>query len=190
VIQVEKEKVQLAQDYELRIKELKLNGITQVAQIRETYQRFLKEYVIICPIAGKVTLHPDIKSQQHINADTPIMYIAANGAERQSSSELFVVAQNAGKIEPGMKVRIGLAEFDQKEYGIYYTTVESVSDVQLDGQYKINLDIDLPIRTSYNIDLPERQTYYGKGEILVGKINLLTKISREISYSRDKYAAL
>ena len=103
---------------------------------------------------------------------------------------MYVGAANAGTIKPGMNVRIGLSEFDQKEFGIYYTKVMHVSEVPQNNQYRITLECALPLITSYNIQLPERDNYVGQGEVLLGRINLLTKISREIQFNKTKYASL
>jgi len=158
--------------------------------IRRAYQEYLDDYIIIAPIDGKVALLPQIRDQSHVNENTVILYMTPRGAAATPTSELYVTAKNAGKVEPGMKVRIGLSEFDQKEYGIYYTHVISISDILQDGRYKIDLKLDLPITTSYNLTIPSRHSYNGQGEVLLGKINLLTKISREISFNRDKFASL
>ncbi len=190
IIQVEREKEEINQNYRSRTEELKLKIIDQVGVIRRAYQEYLDDYIIIAPIDGKVALLPQIRDQSHVNENTVILYMTPRGAAATPTSELYVTAKNAGKVEPGMKVRIGLSEFDQKEYGIYYTHVISISDILQDGRYKIDLKLDLPITTSYNLTIPSRHSYNGQGEVLLGKINLLTKISREISFNRDKFASL
>ena len=188
--EVEQIKAQLNQDYRTKTEELKLRAIDQIGAIRLAYRQYLDDYIITAPISGKVSLLDKIDDQDQVETGTVLFYITPRQKQNRSSSELYVTADNAGKIEPGMKVRIGLNEFDQKEFGIYYTEVRSISEVPIEGRYRIDLDLDLPIKTSYDINLPTRQTYNGDGEILLGKINLLTKISREITYNRDKYASL
>lgn len=118
------------------------------------------------------------------------MLLSQSQKQEKTSSEMFIVSNNAGKIKPGMMVRIGLSEFDQKEYGIYYTSIKSISDIPQNGKYRVLLECSLPITTSYNIELPQKDIYNGKGEVLIGKINLFTKISREIQFNKTKYASL
>ena len=118
------------------------------------------------------------------------MYLSTANANNEVQSEMFVDALNAGKIKKDMNVRIGLSEFNQREFGIYYTTVKSISEVPQDGKYKVTLDCTLPLTTSYDLSLPDRNTYNGRGEIMVGKINLFTKISREIQFNQSKFASL
>jgi len=190
IIKVETEKQQINQNYRSRTEELKLKIIDQVGIIRRAYQQYLDSYIIKAPIDGKVALLPRLKDKSHVNAGSVILYITPRNLAARPTSELYVSVRNAGKIEPGMKVRIGLSEFDQKEYGIYYTEVISISDILQDGLYKVDLKLDLPLMTSYDLAIPSRHSYNGQGEVLLGKINLLTKISREISYNRDKYASL
>lgn len=190
VAEVEQVKAQLNQDYRTKTEELKLRAIDQIGAIRLAYRQYLDDYIITAPISGKVSVLDEVDDQDQVESGTVLLYITPRQKQNRSSSELYVAADNAGKIEPGMKVRIGLNEFDQKEFGIYYTEVRSISEVPVEGRYRIDLELDLPIKTSYNISLPTRQTYNGDGEILLGKINLLTKISREIKYNRDKYASL
>ena len=132
----------------------------------------------------------NIVNQEAVDQGDLVMLLTKTQNTTQAISEMFVNANNAGKIEVGMNVRVGLSEFDQKEFGIYYTTVKDVSPLQVDGRYKITLNCELPLTTSYNVQLPGRNTYSGNGEILIGKINLLEKISREIQFNRDKYASL
>ena len=190
IIQVEREKQQLRQDYTSRTEELKLKIIDQVGVIRRAYQLYLDNYIIMAPINGKIALTPQIRDHSHVQPGSVITYITPRNLSAKPTSELYLSAKNAGKVEPGMKVRIGLTEFDQKEYGIYYTEVLSISEVLHDDKYRVDLKLDLPIKTSYDLSIPSRHSYTGKGEVLVGKINLLTKISREISFNRDKYASL
>ena len=190
IIQVERDKQQINQSYKSRTEELKLRIIDQVGVIRRAYQQYLDRYIITAPIDGKIALPSQLRDQTHVTPESILMYITPRNLSSRPTSELYVSAQNAGKIEPGMKVRIGLSEFDQKEYGIYYTEVLSISEILEDDSYQVELKLDLPIKTSYDISIPSRHSYTGQGEVLIGKINLLTKITREISFNRDKFASL
>ena len=190
IIVDEKEKFALAQGHRSKLEELKLRIVDQVSAIRSSYQSYLDTYVITSPINGFASLPFDIVDQEMITAGENIMLLSTSTSNQEVESEMFVDALNAGKIEKDMRVRIGLSEFNQREFGIYYTTVQSISEVAQDGKYKITLDCSLPLKTSYNVSLPHRRSYNGKGEIMIGKINLLTKISRELHFNRSKYASL
>lgn len=186
----EKEKFALAQDHRSKLEELKLRIVDQVSTIRSSYQSYLDAYVITSPINGFASLPFDIVDQEMITEGENIMFLSTSAAHQKVQSEMYVDAINAGKIKTDMRVRIGLSEFNQREFGIYYTAVQSISEVQQDGKYKITLDCSLPLKTSYDIQLPHRRSYNGKGEIMIGKINLLTKISRELRFNKSKYASL
>lgn len=190
IIQDEKEKFTLTQQHNTKIEELRLGIVTQLGIIRQKYQEFIENHIIIAPVKGYGTLPYDIVNQEYINEGEPIMLLSQSQKQEKTSSEMFIISNNAGKIKPGMMVRIGLSEFDQKEYGIYYTSIKSISDIPQNGKYKVLLECSLPITTSYNIELPQKDVYNGKGEVLIGKINLFTKISREIQFNKTKYASL
>jgi len=190
IITDEKEKYALTQDHKSTLEELRLKIVDQVGIIRSQYQSFLDQYIVTSPINGYASLPFNLVDQEMISAGETIMLLSTSSEASEVTSEMFVDAQNAGKIKKDMNVRIGLSEFNQREFGIYYTTVQSVSEVQQDGKYKITLDCKLPITTSYEVSLPNRNTYNGRGEVLIGKINLFTKIKREMHFNRSKYASL
>jgi len=62
IIQVEREKEEINQNYRSRTEELKLKMIDQVGVIRRAYQEYLDDYIIIAPIDGKVALLPQINA--------------------------------------------------------------------------------------------------------------------------------
>ncbi len=186
----EKEKFALAQDHRSKLEELRLKIVDQVGSIRMQYQSYLEQYTITSPIDGYASLPFNIVDQEMISQGETIMYLSTSNDSHEVQSEMFVDALNAGKIKKDMNVRIGLSEFNQREFGIYYTTVRSISEVPQEGKYKVTLDCTLPLTTSYDVSLPDRSTYNGKGEIMVGKINLFTKISREIQFNKSKFASL
>ncbi len=189
IIDEQKEKNQLLQSFSTDIEKLILEILGQKRIIREKYQEYLEEHVVTSPINGYATWSNNIVSEETVREGQRIMLLSKAQNTTIAHSEMYVSAENAGKIKSGMKVRIGLSEFDQKEFGIYYTTVKQISDMPQDDQYKVILDCVLPLTTSYNIPLPSRSAYSGNGEILLGKINLLTKISQEIYFNREKYAS-
>ena len=190
IINDEKEKNELLQSYRSKVEELALGIISQVGVIREAFQNYLDEFIIISPVDGYITRPYQIVDEETIQEGEIVMYLSKTQTSTTAKSEMFVGVENAGKIKPGMMVRVGLSEFDQKEFGIYYTKVKAISNLQVDGKYKVVLDCELPLKTSYQIELPLRNSYSGQGEVLLGKINLLTKISREISFNKAKYASL
>ena len=178
------------QTYTSRIQEFRLSLYEQLGNIRKTYLDYQKKYLIRAPLNGYANIRDRRSDLDMVTTGDLLLYLTPSEEEQATTAEIYVGSQNAGKVIPGMRVRVGLAEFDQKEYGIYYTRVLRVSETPQDNQYKAILECSLPLETSYDIQLPMRDNYRGQGEILLGQINLLTKIKREIHFNRAKYASL
>ena len=190
ILDDERTKISLETKYRSDLQILKREIDDQLVLIRRKFQEYKDQYVILAPISGMVTLENEISDDEMIQMGDPIMMLTRDKKDETIESEMYVGVKNAGKIKPGMIVRIGLDEFDQREYGIYYSSVRTISQVENGGMYKVNLECILPITTSYNINLPVLKTYNGQGEILLGKITLFTKIKREIQFNKAKYASL
>lgn len=189
IIEDEQVKILSEQRYFTKLAEIRYRLFDQLSNIRKEYLAYQKRHLLLAPRKGYVTIRNDLVNREMVNSGEVLLYLTPLGG-RNTLAEMYVGAANAGSIEPQMRVRVGLAEFDQKEYGIYYTRVLKVSEVPQDNRYRITLECELPLTTSYNIKLPERDNYKGDGEILLGQINLLTKISREIHFNKTKYASL
>lgn len=190
IIDSEKEIFGLNQAFHSDYEKLRLRLFEQLGAAREQYQLFLNEHILFAPTNGFATVPYDISTNEVVKTGDQILILSHSKDRAIPVSEMYVDAANVGKIKEGMKVRIGLSEFDEKEFGIYYTLVTDISDLKVNGQYRVTLKCELPLETSYKQFLPLRDSYSGKGEILLGRINLLTKISREVYYNKKKYAAL
>ena len=185
----ERNKIDLRSSYNTKLVDLRTDILTQEGIIRSQFQAYKEEYLILAPVEGILTLPYGTVENETVQSGDQIFLLTRKESEEQVESLMFVNENNIGKVKPGMMVRIGLSQYDQKEFGIYYTEVLDVSEVPQNGMYKIKLHCELPIKTSYEKELrPIQKTYSGSGEILLGKINLLTKISREINFNRSKYA--
>ena len=143
--------------------------------------------MIFAPVSGTVNMPYQTVANEMVQQGELVVLLSKTDSEEETISEMYVSGSNIGKIKPKMRVRIGLEQYDQKEFGIYYTLVKDINYVPQDGKYKVTLSCELPLNTSYGIDLPIQKSYTGQGEILLGKINLLTKIVREIHFNRDRY---
>ena len=185
----ERSKINLKNEYRTRLIELRESILDQEGIIRKEYQNFKEKYMIFAPVSGTLNMPHETVANEMVQQGELVVLLSKMEEEEKTISEMFVSGLNIGKIKPGMKVRVGIEQYDQKEFGIYYTLVEGINYIPQNGKYKVTLHCQLPLNTSYGIDLPLQKSYSGKGEILLGKINLLTKIVREIHFNRDRYGS-
>jgi len=84
--------------------------------------------------------------------------------------------QNSGKIKPNQDVNIKLFNYPETEYGMLKGKVKTMSAIPNDeGFYLVQVSLESPLTTSYNIEIPFKNEMTGTAEIVAEDLRLLER---------------
>jgi len=150
---------QLSNNYEVLINQIK------------TWEQ---TYLLITPIAGKVTFTKFWSENQDIKAGENVLTVIPEKPEKLTGKLQLPVA-GSGKVKVGQKVNIKLENYPYLEYGTLAGTVENISLVAIENNYFVEIDLPAGLTTNYNKTLPFSSQLQGSAEIITEDIRLIER---------------
>ncbi len=96
--------------------------------------------------------------------------------EEQYTAYIQVPSQGYGKIKPGHKARIKLTPYPYQEYGYLPATVKELALLPNKSQYRVALQVDKRLMSTYGKVLPFKPEMDGEAEIITEDISFLQRI--------------
>lgn len=156
-------------------------GYSKFILIKESFKRlqsqldtWLQNYVLVAPIAGKVSFHDYWSEQQFVTANTEVMTIVPETSDIMG--KLFLSIQGSGKVELNQEVNIKLASFPFREYGMVRGIVKKIALAPHEGSYTVEVELSDGLNTTYNKELLFRQQMQGTADIITKNRRLLERL--------------
>lgn len=152
---------------------------TYISQLLSEIQAWELNYVLISPIAGKITFTNYWIQNQNINSGETAFTIVPEKIDHILGKAQMPISRS-GKVKPEQKVNIRFANFPDNEYGIVKGVVKQISlvpSVDKDGNSYYSVEVDLPngLTTTYQKTLPYMMNMQAQADIVTEDMSVLER---------------
>ncbi len=161
-------------------------GNTKQVRAEETFQNLKSaveawklNFLLKAPIAGKVTFTKPVSENEYVKAGDEIMAILPPGDDSGAVKGFAALPfAGAGKVEPGQKVLIRLADFPYQQFGSVEGVVESIAALPQQSSYLVEVSLNDGLKTRLRKDeaLPFRQQMPGTARIITEERRYLERL--------------
>ncbi len=134
----------------------------------------------MAPVDGIVSLASNWTNGQYLQPGQEEVTLVAPEGQGNIHAQGLLPTTGAGKVAHGMSVRIRLAGFPYKEYGVLTGHVRDIAlaPVSTDTAPSYRIDIELPdgLKTNYGRSLPLLRESQGTAYIITERRNLLQRL--------------
>lgn len=166
----------------------KLNRIHELnkllREIKSQYLILSKNHLIAANSSGKIRMPENLKSGDLIKPGDRLMYIVQHKENHESF--MYVAPNRAKEIKTDMQVYISLDDFSPKNIGYVYAKVLNVSEIPVEGYYKVNLDVSYPLISSFGQSITPKVLLTGQGKVLTSRYSLFKYVQRSLRYEFNK----
>ncbi len=153
-------------------------------------QAWKQDWLVVAPDSGIVSLAAEWTPGQYVSPGQEIMTLVAPHGKGFVKAQGFLPTAGAGKVAPGMSVRIHLAGFPFREYGALPGKVKDISLAPVNTgdappSYRIEIELPQGLKTDYGRELPMLHEAQGNARIITEKRNLLQRLFAPL-YNRWK----
>lgn len=166
-----------------RLHFIQLNLLKSIKTLQTRIKQWKDDYIIISPISGIVSMNDFRGNNEYIDQSRPLCTVIPIEFKKEVLAVCTVPIHNSGKITKTSVVNIKLDNFPSKEYGVLSGRIKNIYLTPESKSYKINILINLPLNTSYDIQIPFKYGLTGKVEIVLENRNLIQKFIYEIKNS-------
>jgi HlyD family secretion protein len=122
-----------------------------------------QRYVLVAPVAGRVTFHAAWNSGQIVKPGDPLFTIVP--AEHSISARAFLPRAGAAKVRAGQHAIVKLDDYPFDEYGGLRAVIADVAPIARDDRYAVTLRFPEGFRTSFGKTLDTQAEMRGVAEI-------------------------
>ncbi len=127
----------------------------------------------MCLASQKITA--TLCTHQNVNQGD-LLFTIVPTLENHYLAKIKAPIQNSGKIKSGQDVNIKLLNYPETEYGMLHGKVKSMSAIPNDeGFYLVQVSLNSPLTTSYNIEIPFKSEMNGTAEIVTDDLRLIER---------------
>ena len=174
ILQLEQSILDLEQQWDEQSKQLYDQLSNNFEVLKNQLNTWEKTYLLITPVAGKVTFIKFWRENQDIKAGENVLTIIPEKPE-QLTGKLQLPVAGSGKVKVGQKVNIKLDNYPYLEYGTLSGRVENISLVAVENNYFVEIELPMGLTTIYNKTLPFSYQLQGSAEIITEDIRLIER---------------
>lgn len=155
---------------------LERNVLQAFYQLKKAIKDWELNYVLRSSINGKVSFLQLWAENQTISAGDQVFSIIPIN-EKNYVGKVKAVAQNSGKIKIGQDVKIRLANYPDREFGIIEGKIKNISAIpDKDGNLLIDVSLLKGLDTSYDKKIEFQQEMTGTADIITEDLRLLERL--------------
>lgn len=172
----------------LELEQLRLDGVTnRMLSITEDRQRiesqidsWKQNYLIMAPIAGKVSMSKIWSEQQYVGANQEVFTIVPGGGAGKIIGKANLPVAGSGKVQLHQKANISLDGFPYQEFGVIQATVKQIALVPQEDTYALEIELPEKLITTYGKEIPFRQELKGTANIVTVEKRIIHRIFEKI----------
>lgn len=166
-----------------------LSLVVQAVNVfREAYYKVAYSKFINSPIDGIINKSPEVIHGMEMSTNQTLFRVVPDNPEQKPEAYMYVALKRSGEIRSGQKVFVNLEEYNPRDYGVIEGIIQSISPIPDSDKYRLDLDFELPLQTSFGFVIDQRPTYNGFGEILTRRLSIYDKIIKELRWNREQLA--
>lgn len=173
-VALDRDRAELGYELRDRRRELVRDVHDAYAALSRAYDRWRRDYLLVAPMAGRVSLDQVWAEQQWVNQGDEVTTVLPDGEVLIARATLGQL--NSGKVEVGQRVLIKLDAYPHREYGVVEGHVVSVPAIARDGVYFVNVELPYGLVTTHRHALELRHDMGGQAEIVTADRRLLERL--------------
>lgn len=162
----------------MRSSDIRLRELTR--NLKSEILFWKQNYLVTAPVDGIVSLASNWTLGQYLRPGQEVATLLAPEGQGNIRAQGLLPTTGAGKVAPDMSVRIRLAGFPYKEYGVLtdYVGDIALAPVSTDNapSYRINIELPSGLKTNYGRTLPLLRESQGTAYIITERRNLLQRL--------------
>lgn len=135
-------------------------------------------YNLRAPTAGLLEYFEILDAGQMIGTQDPMFIITPE--ENRTIGQMSVPESNTAELEIGKPVRVKLNKYPFKDWGILEGEISSMTNVPIQGQYRMKVSFPKGFVTTYDRKLAFTNQLEGKAEIILNKRSFFDRIFSQI----------
>ena len=157
-------------------KKLLRNTLRSYQQLKKAIEDWEQKYVLKTEMDGRVTFLDIWAKNQLVRAGQHVFSIVPQ-ENTNYIAKLKIPAFNTGKLKIGQIVHLKLFSYPENEYGVLNGKVSKISLMpNSENQYLLDVEVESPLITSYNIEIQFIQEMQAKAEIITDDLHLLQRL--------------
>jgi len=162
----------------MRSSDIRLRELTR--NLKSEILFWKQNHLVVAPVDGIVSLASNWTNGQYLQPGQEVVTLLAPEGQGNIHAQGLLPTTGAGKVTEGMSVRIRLAGFPYKEYGVLTGHVRNIAlaPVSTDTAPSYRIEIELPagLKTNYGRTLPLLRESQGAAFIITERRNLLQRL--------------
>ncbi|MBN2728145.1 MAG: HlyD family efflux transporter periplasmic adaptor subunit [Bacteroidales bacterium] len=150
-----------------------------LSTLQQSILTWKQQYLLISPIAGKLTYTNIRKINQNVNAGDVVLTVVP-----ENESEMFglisIPMQGAGKVKVGQLVNIKFDNYPYMEFGMVKGIVGTISLIPSESNYIVEISLPDGLMTNYHKELYFVQEMSGTAEIITEDLRLIERFINPI----------
>ncbi len=136
---------------------------------------------LIAPMDGVIEFAKPWRNNSYVEHNELLGYIIPFSVDPDIFARVTLDVKGAGKVEPGMKVRVRLDNFPYREFGVLKGEVSETSTLADEsGTYKVIVLLDAPLLTNYGIEIDYRPEMSGVARIVTHDKRFIERLFEEL----------
>lgn len=155
-------------------------------ELRTSIGRWELTYLFVAPAAGILSYNQVWQANQEIKVGDKVFSVVAENTGN-IIGKMNLPASGAGKVKPGQRVNISVADYPYMEYGYLTGEVVSVSLLSDASKYAATVKLPQDLRTSYQKQLVFNGELSGVGEVMTDERSLTARLVSPLRYLWEKH---
>lgn len=150
-----------------------------VQKLQREIEDWKKQYLIIAPIEGQISMPRPLSEQQFVQAQEQVMIILpADSQSKQIVAQAQLPMQGAGRVELKDMVNIRLNGFPYQEFGVIKGQISKIAAVPTPSTntYLVEIELLNDLKTTYEEEIAFRQEMQGEAHIITKERRVIQRI--------------
>jgi multidrug efflux pump subunit AcrA (membrane-fusion protein) len=146
--------------------------------LKSNLEDWKSKYLLLAPIAGKITFAQFIQENQQVKSNQPICFI--NPQNTQYFAQLNIPQYNFGKIKQKQKVLLKIAAYPYQEFGTLKGELSFIAAIPTDSGYLAKVVLKDGLKTNYQKTLLFHEGLTAQAEVITEDLKLSDRLFNQI----------
>lgn len=146
----------------------------ELATLESRIAQWTETHLLLSPVRGRVVFHKYWSDYQHVGAEQEVLVVWP--ASNRIVGKALADVSSAGRMRPGQRVLIRVAEYPFQEFGTLEGRVASLAKNEQDEKYVVTVSFPRGLVTSRGRKLTRGQGMAGSAEIITEDVRLFQRV--------------
>lgn len=160
--------------------------------LRSQINIWKQRYLLVTPVAGKVSLLSYWSDNQFVKPEQPVMVVVPQN--KNLIGKINMPIEGSGKVKVGQSVNIRFLNYPADEFGMVEGKVEAISLIaqasanpEQSPMYSMNISLPNGLKTSYKKELDFKAEMQGQADIITKDLRLIERIFNQFKKLFEKF---